>query len=103
MKKKTAVIIALCLLFAALWLLDILPPEVAKIPARIHMNAEEFGETYRIEYAEYSPAHDSYFVYFSGGPSSGGEIEIDYAIEVDHAVTGQNFFRIRVQTPKFKQ
>lgn len=76
MKKKTAVIIALCLLFAALWLLDILPPEVAKIPARIHMDAEEFGETYRIEYAEYSPAHDSYFVYFSGGPSSGGENEI---------------------------
>lgn len=34
---------------------------------------------------------------------SGGEIEIDYAIEVDHAVTGQNFFRIRVQTPKIKQ
>jgi hypothetical protein len=35
---------------------------------------------------------------------SGGEIEIDYAIEVDHAVTGQNFFQIRIQqVPKFKQ
>ena len=34
---------------------------------------------------------------------SGGEIEIDYAIEVDHAVAGQNFFRIRVQAPKIKQ
>ena len=35
---------------------------------------------------------------------SGGEIEIDYAIEVDHAVTGQNFFQIRIQqVPKFRQ
>ena len=35
---------------------------------------------------------------------SGGEIEIDYAIEVDHAVTGQNFFQIHIQqVPKFKQ
>ena len=34
----------------------------------------------------------------------GGEIEIDYAIEVDHAVTGQNLFQIKVKkTPKIKQ
>ena len=34
----------------------------------------------------------------------GGELEIDYAIEVDHAVTGQNLFHIRVeQAPKLRQ
>ena len=36
--------------------------------------------------------------------AGGGEIEIDYAIEVDHAVTGQNLFRIQVtKAPKIKQ
>lgn len=34
----------------------------------------------------------------------GGDIEIDYAIEVDHAVTGQNLFQIHVtKSPKLKQ
>lgn len=34
----------------------------------------------------------------------GGEIEIDYAIEIDHAVTGQNLFQIKVKkAPKLKQ
>lgn len=34
----------------------------------------------------------------------GGDIEIDYAIEVDHAVTGQNLFQIHVtKAPKLKQ
>ena len=32
------------------------------------------------------------------GPA-GGDIEIDYAIEVDHAVTGQNLFQIHVTRP----
>ncbi len=32
------------------------------------------------------------------GPTS-GDIEIDYAIEVDHAVTGQNLFHIHVTKP----
>ena len=36
--------------------------------------------------------------------AAGGDIEIDYAIEVDHAVTGQNLFQIHVtQAPKLKQ
>ena len=35
---------------------------------------------------------------------SGGDIEIDYAIEVDHAVTGQNLFQIHItQAPKVVQ
>ena len=28
---------------------------------------------------------------------TGGEIEIDYAIEIDHAVAGENFFQINVR------
>lgn len=28
---------------------------------------------------------------------SGGELEIDYAIEIDHAVAGENLFRIQVR------
>lgn len=36
--------------------------------------------------------------------ATGGELEIDYAIEIDHAVTGQNLFQIKVkQAPKLKQ
>lgn len=36
--------------------------------------------------------------------AGGGEIEIDYAIEIDHAVTGQNLFQIKVkQAPKVRQ
>ena len=35
---------------------------------------------------------------------SGGDSEIDYAIEVDHAVTGQNLFQIHItQAPKVVQ
>ena len=36
--------------------------------------------------------------------AAGGDIEIDYAIEVDHAVTGQNLFQIHVtKAPKVVQ
>ncbi|MCI8594808.1 MAG: DUF1934 domain-containing protein [Oscillospiraceae bacterium] len=31
---------------------------------------------------------------------SGGDIEIDYAIEIDHAVAGENLFRIHVREQK---
>ena len=31
---------------------------------------------------------------------AGGSIEIDYAIEIDHAVAGQNLFRIQVREKK---
>ena len=31
---------------------------------------------------------------------AGGNIEIDYAIEIDHAVAGQNLFRIQVREKK---
>ena len=30
---------------------------------------------------------------------NGGEIEIDYAIEIEHAVAGENFFQINVREP----
>ena len=35
----------------------------------------------------------------------GGNIEIDYAIEIDHALAGQNLFRIHVREkgPAIKQ
>ena len=29
--------------------------------------------------------------------AAGGSIEIDYAIEIDHAVAGENLFRIQVR------
>ena len=32
--------------------------------------------------------------------SGGGDIEIDYAIEIDHTVAGENLFRIQVREPK---
>ena len=32
--------------------------------------------------------------------AGGGDIEIDYAIEIDHAVAGENLFRIQVREPK---
>ena len=37
--------------------------------------------------------------------ASGGSIEIDYAIEIDHALAGQNLFRIQVREkgPVLKQ
>ena len=37
--------------------------------------------------------------------ASGGSIEIDYAIEIDHALAGQNLFRIQVRekVPVLKQ
>ena len=38
------------------------------------MNEQLYGEFYDAEYVEYSPAHDSYFVYFSGGPNPSGEM-----------------------------
>lgn len=35
---------------------------------------------------------------------AGGEIEIDYALEINHSVTGLNLFHIRVkQAPRLKQ
>ena len=32
--------------------------------------------------------------------NSGGSIEINYAIEIDHAVAGENLFRIQVREKK---
>ena len=34
---------------------------------------------------------------------TGGEIEIDYALEIDHAVAGENLFQIRVRPRTFPQ
>ena len=65
----------LCLAFLILWFSGILPKEAAKLSAERYMKNEVlYGEFYHAEYAEYSPAHDSYFVYFSGGPNPSGEM-----------------------------
>ena len=74
-KKLSLVLVILCLAFLILWFSDILPKQVAKSVAEKYMKNEVlYGEQYHAEYAEYSPAHDSYFVYFSGGPNPSGEM-----------------------------
>lgn len=76
LKKKAFVLLA-GLLFAVLlllWFSGILPKEAAKISAEKYMENQLYGEFYKVRYAEYSPAHDSYFVYFSGGPNPNGEM-----------------------------
>lgn len=75
MKKK--IYCAVCILLAAfvvLWFSGFLPKLAATSAAEKYMKAQLYGEYYEAEYAEYSPAHDSYFVYFSGGPNSSGEM-----------------------------
>ncbi len=76
MKKKTVTMIAglLCTVLLLLWFGGILPKEAAKIAAENYMKNQLYGEQYEVRYAEYSPAHDSYFVYFSGGPNPEGEM-----------------------------
>ena len=75
MKKKIiTVFLVFVLVFALLWFSDILPAQAAKIAAKSYMKEQLYGEHYKIEYSEYSPAHDSYFVYFSGGPNPEGKI-----------------------------
>ena len=74
-KKLSLVLGILCAAFLILWFSDILPKQVAKSVAEKYMKNEVlYGEQYHAEYAEYSPAHDSYFVYFSGGPNPSGEM-----------------------------
>lgn len=74
--KKLALILGIfCAVFLVLWFSGILPKECAKSAAENYMkNDVLYGEYYKAEYAEYSPAHDSYFVYFSGGPNPSGEM-----------------------------
>ena len=74
-KKLSLVLVILCLAFLILWFSDILPKQVAKSVAEKYMKNEVlYGEQYHAEYAEYSPTHNSYFVYFSGGPNPSGEM-----------------------------
>lgn len=74
-KKLSLVLGIFCIAFLILWFSDILPKQVAKSVAEKYMKNEVlYGEQYHAEYAEYSPAHDSYFVYFSGGPNPSGEM-----------------------------
>lgn len=74
-KKLSLVLGILCAAFLILWFSDILPKAAAKSVAEKYMKNEVlYGEQYHAEYAEYSPAHDSYFVYFSGGPNPSGEM-----------------------------
>lgn len=75
MKKKVSVVLGIFFIaFILLWFSDVLPKQTAKIVAESYMKNQLYGEHYDAEYAEYSPAHDSYFVYFSGGPNPEGEI-----------------------------
>ena len=64
-----------CIAFAVLLFSGFLPKQCAISAAEAYMKNEVlYGEYYHAEYAEYSPAHDSYFVYFSGGPNPEGEM-----------------------------
>ena len=74
-KKLPLILRILCAAFLILWFSDILPKQIAESVAEKYMKNEVlYGEQYHAEYAEYSPAHDSYFVYFSGGPNPSGEM-----------------------------
>lgn len=70
----TFIIGAVCVIVLALWFSDILPKAIAESVAEKYMENQLYGEFYDVEYAEYSPAHDSYFVCFSGGPNPEGEM-----------------------------
>ena len=74
MKKISLAVGALFVVFLVLWFSDILPKAVAESVAESYMSEQLYGEYYDAEYVEYSPAHDSYFVYFSGGPNPSGEM-----------------------------
>ena len=75
MKKLSLVLGIFCAVFMILWFSGILPKAAAKSVAEKYMKNEVlYSEQYHAEYAEYSPAHDSYFVYFSGGPNPSGEM-----------------------------
>lgn len=75
MKRKSTLIIgSLCAVILVFWFSGILPKAAAKSVAENYMENQLYGEFYDAEYAEYSPAHDSYFVYFSGGPNPEGEM-----------------------------
>ena len=73
-KKFTLIIGSICAVFLVLWFSGVLPKYVAKTVAESYMKEQLYGEFFDAEYAEYSPAHDSYFVYFSGGPNPEGEM-----------------------------
>ena len=74
-KKSSVILTTLFSVFLILWFSGILPKEAAKLSAERYMKNEVLhGEYYHAEYVEYSPAHDSYFVYFSGGPNPSGEM-----------------------------
>lgn len=75
MKKRITLIAgAICAVILVFRFTGILPKTVAKSVAENYMNNQLYGEFYDAEYAEYSPAHDSCFVYFSGGPNPEGEM-----------------------------
>lgn len=67
MKKRIIMmtfITTLIILFCVLWFSEILPKQVAQLVASSYMNHQEDGSDYQVLDVEYSPAHDSYFVYF---------------------------------------
>lgn len=63
---KKIILISLILGLLLLWFSDILPIQVAKIVASIYIRGET-TEDFQIIGADYSPAHDAYFVYFKSG------------------------------------
>ncbi len=65
MKRETKWIVFACLLIlVVLWFTDVLPLQAAKAVAEGYMAKQEDGRQYTLVDAEYSPAHDCYFVYF---------------------------------------
>ena len=73
-RKLSLVIGVICAAILVFWFSGILPKQFAKSAAERYMDEQLYGEFYDAEYVEYSPAHDSYFVYFSGGPNPSGEM-----------------------------
>jgi len=64
---KKIIVFILILILVTLWFSDILPLQVAKVTAIIYMRQVEDHEDFQLIDAEYSPAHDTYFVYFKSG------------------------------------
>ncbi len=67
MKNNSLIIVIIIILFfSTLWFteVELLPLKVAKIVAVKYMSHQEDGADYKVIGAEYSPAHECYFVNF---------------------------------------
>ncbi|MFT4145281.1 MAG: hypothetical protein QM644_12565 [Mobilitalea sp.] len=73
MKKKLIVSVILAA-FIILWFSDFLPKQVVKVVASNYISKQEDGDNYKFKLVEYSPAHDSYMVYFYDTENSDAEL-----------------------------